>query len=126
MNDCLFGGKPRAAQRFVVRADCENGSAESIAIDFTAPCELQMEQLTAHFEAIPTTSESIVLWKQDSADARYDTVLRDIDPSATEENEQDIVCIVPFRWKVNDHVRIDYTNTDDQDVGVEILLVQVF
>jgi len=124
--NCLFDGKPLSPQHFVLRDECANGSAETIAINFIAPCELKMEQMTAHFEAIPTTSEDIVLWRDDGSDARHDTVFRSIDPSASGENVQDIVCIVPFRWEAGDRVRVDYLNTDDQDVGVEVLLVQVF
>jgi FlaG/FlaF family flagellin (archaellin) len=87
-----------------------------------------MEQMVAHWEAIPPTSEFIYLRKLSGTDARINTVLRRVDPSLTAsggENLTDLACVIPFYWEVGDTVQITYANTDDQEVGVEIMLVEV-
>lgn len=122
---CFGDGQPLTVARFRLNDQCINGSAETISINFVAPCELQMEQLTAHWEAVPAISESLILSKLSVVNTRYNTVLRDVDPSAGEENITDLVCVIPFRWAKGDTVNIVYPNSNDQDVGVEIMLVQV-
>jgi hypothetical protein len=96
--------------------------AETIALAYVATEELEMEQLTVHWNSIPTTSESIVLKKVSVSGAKYDTVLRSVDPSVGAENIQDLVCVIPFIFYPGDTVSITYPNTEDQDIGVEILL----
>jgi hypothetical protein len=121
---CFFDGEPSAARFFRIN-DFSDDSATPIDIAFTAPCELVMEQLTAHWDAIAITSEEITLIKDSVVGPDYDTVLRAIDPSTGGENVQDIVCVIPFRFTKGDIVTIDYPNTDDNRVGVEIMLRQV-
>lgn len=122
---CSYAGRDSRLQIFRRTAETDNGSAESIALDFLCPCNCIMLQITAHWEAIPTTSEDISLWKDSVNGVKWDTVLRAVDPSAGEENVQDWVCVIPFFFAKGDHVRVDYANTDDQDIGVEIVLQQV-
>ncbi len=102
-----------------------NGSAQVINIAFVATRHMVMEQMIAHWEAVPATSEPITLSKISAIDPRLNTILRSVDPSVAGENLTDLACIVPFYWEVGDTVQIDYLNTDDQAVGVEIMLVEV-
>lgn len=130
---CLVDGQPVCtttdpvdAVRYRENAEAVATNTESIAINFVAPAELQMEQLTAHWGGVPTTSESIVLTKISvETGARYDTVLRSVDPSVGAEYITDLVCVIPFRFAAGDTVQITYPNSDDQDVGVEIMLLEV-
>ena len=123
---CFFNGEIRAPRHFRLTSECEAGQTESISIDLEAPCELQMEQLTCHWEAVPTTSEELKIEKISVDGSRFNTVLRAVDPSTAVENITDLVCVIPFRWTKGDHVKLTYPNTDDQNVGAEIMLVQVF
>lgn len=122
---CKYNGRDVRLQIFVERAETEGGSIETIALDWVAPCNCIMRQIIAHWEAIPATSEDIQLWKESAVEPKVNTVLAAMDPSATEFNTTDWVCTIPFFFLKGDHVRIDYPNTDDQDVGVEIILEQV-
>ena len=105
---------------------CVNGDGDSININWPTDLHIKMEQMVVHWEAIPTTSEPLILSKISGIDPRITTVLRRVDPSAAGESLTDLVCVIPFYWRVGDTVSITYPNTDDQDVGVEIFLVEVF
>jgi hypothetical protein len=109
----------------VFNDECIAAGGDSIAINELAPCELEMEQLTCHWGAVPTTSEDLVVTKDAIAGPRYDTVLRRVDPSSGSENLTDLVCLTPFRWRKGDRILVSYPNTDNQDVGFEIILKQV-
>lgn len=124
-DDCKYGGRDTRLRLLIERAYCTAASAESIALDYVVPCNCVMVQIVAHWAAIPAASEDISLWKESAVDARLDTVLAAMDPSPTEYNTKDWVCTIPFFWPKGDHVRIDYNNTNDQNVGVEIILQQV-
>ncbi len=126
---CFANGVPIPSTSATVRYR-ENDEAiatatETIAISFVAPSELQMEQLTCHWGAIPTTAEDITLTKISVEGFRYDTVLRAEDPSVNDLNVQDIVCVIPFRFAQGDTVSVTYPNTDNLDVGCEIMLKAV-
>lgn len=123
---CFQGGIPTSQLAHYREYDLTtNGSAQLINIAFVAPRHMVMEQMIAHWEAVPLVSEPITLSKISLIDPRLNTILRSVDPSAAGENLIDLACIVPFYWEAGDTVRIDYLNTDDQDVGVEIMLVEV-
>lgn len=108
-----------ALRRIRLNAQCINGNTDTISIDYTVLWELQMEQLTVHWEAAPTTTEDIVLQKKSVENSRYDTVLIRVDPAA--QTLTDLACLCPYRWTVGDHVIITFPNTEDQDVGVEFM-----
>lgn len=101
-------------------------STETISITWVATKHVVMEQMIAHWAAVPTTVESIVLSKLSGVNPLINTVLRSVNPSATGENLTDLACVIPFYWDVGDTVQITYPNTDDQNVGAEIFLVEVF
>lgn len=122
---CSYDGRPNFPRLFFLNDSCTIGLTETIAINFLAPCELIMEQITAHWGLIPVTSEDITLWKDSGVGVLYDTVLRAMDPSAAGENTTDWACVIPFRFRKGDRVRVDFANTDDKDVGVEVILKQV-
>lgn len=106
--------------RVRLTAKCENGAAETIALDYTVLWELQMEQMTVHLEAIPANvTDEIILQKVSVEGAKWDTVLIRVNPNET--NLIDLACLCPYRWTVGDHVVITFPNSDDQDVGVEFM-----
>jgi hypothetical protein len=121
---CKVNGKtidPTATplRRVRLNAQCINGDSDNISIDYTVLWELQMEQMTAHWEAVPTTSEDIILQKKSVENTRYDTVLIRVDPAA--QGLTDLACLCPYRWTVGDHIIITFPNSEDQNVGVEFM-----
>lgn len=116
-------GKPHAPAFFRYN-DHSASNADPIAIDELARSEWIMEQITAHWSAIPATSESLTLVKDSVDGPEFDTTLIDFDPNV--ENVQDLVCNQGFRFTKGDRVVIAYPNTDDNDVGVEIMIRQVW
>lgn len=99
------------------------GSAETIAINWQTTWEAQMMQLTAHWSAIPTTSEDFVLSLDAVVGSSYDTIQLAVDPAT--EGIQNLTCVTPFRWGFLDRLICTYPNTDDLTIGVQILLIQV-
>lgn len=103
-------------------------AAETISIVWVATAHVRMEQLLAHWDAIPTVSEFLILTRIHATDARIDTVLRSVDPSlfaSGGENLTDFACVIPFYWEIGDSVQITYPNLDNQAVGVDIMLTEV-
>ena len=95
----------------------------AIAIDEIANSEWIMEQITAHWASVPTTSESLTLVKDSVEGASYDTTLISFDP--TVDGVQNLVCNNPFRFAKGDRVVVAYPGTDSIACGVEIMLRQV-
>jgi len=124
---CFQNGVPVGSklQHFHLYGLTTNGSAETISISWVATKHCVMEQMIAHWEAVPSTSEEIVLKKLSGVDSRIDTVFRAVDPSTSGENLTDLACIIGYYWDPGDTVEITYANSDDQAVGVEIFLVEV-
>lgn len=115
---------PEVARRLVTERDyCTNGSAQTISVDYTVTFELQMEQWTMHTENVPASPGLAQLIKQSGDDARNTTLLVEVDLNA--QGEQDLVCVIPFRFKPGDHVIVTFPNPDDEDVGTEFLGIEV-
>lgn len=125
-NGAVMWPKPIYPEHFRFDDFTTAASAESISISWVATKHCMMEQMIAHWDAVPTTSEYIILSKLSGVDARVNTILRQVDPSVGAENLTDLACVIPFYWDPGDTVRITYPNTEDQAVGVEIFLVEVF
>ncbi len=127
---CFANGEPigSALQHWRFNQFCLAASAETITIGWLATRHVRMEQMLAHWDAVPTVSEPLVLTRIHATDARLDTILRSVDPSlfaSGGENLTDFACVIPFYWEAGDSVQITYANTDNQSLGVEIMLVEV-
>lgn len=127
MSSCAKNGisADGPTQLFYQNASCVNGLSESIALNVQLGYDIQMLQININWEAVPVTSEDIVLWKDSNAGPLWDTEFLRIDPSAAGESLTDLVCVIPWVWSRFDYVRIDYPNTDDQNVGVEFYALQI-
>lgn len=121
---CQSNGLPGVQQRPAFRRlhDSDTGA---ISISWTVPAGMRMvmEQITAHWDDVPATSEPIELVIDSVNGPAYDTVLLSMDPSA--DGVTDWVCTEPFRFDPGDTVIVTYTNTDANTVGVEVWLKQV-
>jgi hypothetical protein len=124
---CFVNGVPlgSALQHFHFDDVTVATSAETIDITWVATKHVVMEQFIAHWAAVPLNSEVIELKKLSGIDSKLDTVLRSVDPSTSGESLTDLACVIPFYWLPGDTVKITYANTDDQNVGAEIFLVEV-
>lgn len=101
------------------------GSAQTILIDYTVLFELQMEQWTAHVNAVPGTvlNGEINLYYIHRTEVRQDTLLLSV--NFAQDLIQDLACLRPFRWKPGDHVRVTYANVDDLSVGTQFMGIEV-
>lgn len=124
---CFADGVPIGStlQHFHLVALADNAQAESINISWIASHHCMMEQLIAHWSGVPVNSENLLLVKVSGVDPKLTTVLRTVDPSVSGDNITDLVCVVPYYFDPGDTITCTYANTDDQDVGVEIFLVEV-
>lgn len=123
-NGCKFNGYPfEWPQGFTYTA--ETTGAGALALNQSVTTQMVMQQLTVHWDAIPTTSEDFTLWIDSVSGTKFDTILRSVDPSTGAENIKDFTCVVPWIWLPGDAIRIDYPNTDAQNIGAKILLQQV-
>lgn len=127
---CFKDGQPVPATiivgpptRQVLQDSTAFGVPKTIAIDWTATFEAQLEQLTMHWGGVPATNEDVILTKVSVTGVTFDTILRNIDPA--DEIITDIILVAPFRWRVGDHVKLDYPNSDNLAIGAEIILREV-
>lgn len=112
-----------AATRQVLQDSTVFGVPKTIAIDWTVTFEAQLEQLTMHWGGVPATNEDVILTKISVTSPAFDTILRNIDPA--DEIITDIALLAPFRFRVGDHVKLDYANSDNLAIGAEIILREV-
>jgi hypothetical protein len=126
---CFANGFPTGApEHFRFTAIVTPSFPEPIFINWVATKHVRMEQMVAHWSGVPTTSEPLILQKRSGTSFRIHTILISVDPSIAAsggENLTDLACVIPFYWAKGDSVRIDYPNSDNQDIGVEIMLVEV-
>ncbi len=99
------------------------GVPKTIAIDWVATFEAQLEQMIMHWGGVPATNEDVIFQKISVISPTFDTIFRNIDPA--DEIITDIVLLAPFRWRVGDHVKLDYPNSDNLAIGAEIILRSV-
>lgn len=90
-----------------------------IALSWTARTWVRLVQWTANWSAIPTTAENITLWK-DHAGTEFDVVLKAFEPSTSGLNLTDLVCLYQYYFEPGEVARLDYNNSDGNDVGVEL------
>lgn len=100
-----------------------NGSAETLDLDQLVDHEYRTEQVNITLESVPVGAGLITIAKRSVDGAKFDIVLREIDPVA--DAATDIVCIVDWMFFTGDTIDILYANPDDLDTTSEILLVRV-
>lgn len=118
MSARLENGLPAAG--FFWRIPANVSGVNPIALSWTARTWVRLVQFTANWEPdVPVTSENITLWK-DHASTEFDVVLKSFDPSAGALNLKDLVCNDVFYFEPGEIARVDYPNSDGNDVGVEL------
>lgn len=99
------------------------GIPKTIAIDWTATSNVRLEQLIMHWGGIPATNEDVILWNDSALGPAFDIIFRNVDPA--DELITDLVTLAPFQWRVGDHVKLDYANSDNLAIGAQIILREV-
>ena len=100
-----------------------NGAGESLDLDQVVDHEYRTEQVNITLESVPALAGLITIAKRSVDGAKFNVVLREIDPVA--EAATDIVCLVDWIFFPGDTIDILYANPDDLDCTSEILLVRV-
>lgn len=119
-------GEPEEYPRRWMFDDISAASEDPIVIEWEAPCDVFLEQITAHWSAVPTTVESLIVQRLSVTDPLLDTEI--INEPAAANSTTDFVCArdcTKFRFRQGDKIRVDYPNSDDNDVGVEIILEEM-
>jgi len=122
---CFVNGRPSTTQRaanFILEDDSAS-SADPIAIAWTAPCECQMQQISWKSDAAPTTSENVTLTRDALAGPTYDNEYLSMDP--TIDSIVDWTCLEGFRFQKGDVVKVDYPNSDNNDITVVVYLERI-
>lgn len=115
----------QAPVEFMWRIENSVTGANALSINWTTPTWVQLVMFTVNIEpSIPITSEQIILWKDHTGTA-YDVVLRAIDPSTTDANIKDWVCNEIFTFEPGEHIRLDYPNSDAQNIGAELYIRRI-
>ena len=120
---CLENGRSPFAALW--RIEQSVGAGNPIALAWTAPTWVKLVQLTAHWSAIPVTSEFITLWKDHPGGTVFDVILSQRDPSVGAENIQNLACDNVWYFEPGEIATIDYPNTDNNNVGVEMYFQQI-
>lgn len=124
--DCLNNGSPGIslkAKRIRLFQEVFGPGFGPIALTYTFLWEAKLEQISAHWSAGPLTSEDLTVTRDSVDGVRYDTVFRREDPSVGPI--VDWVCTEDFRFSKGDILKVDYPNTDNNEVGVTVWIVQV-
>lgn len=123
---CTTNGRLSAEQRparWRVAQEVVSPGGGAIDIDWTAPADVFLEQITMAWNIAPTTSEEFTLVRDAIDGTNYDCVFRQEDPSLAPWRFW--VCVTGFRFDTGDIVRFDYANTDDRTIGVVMWFRQV-
>ena len=96
--------------------------AAAIDVDYTCGDKMRLVQITYKFDSAPTTSENITGIKDSGGGAGYDTTFFTRDPSAGSDTSYEKQFDPPIRLAKGDIIKIDYTNTDTNTYGLEIIL----
>jgi hypothetical protein len=102
--------------------------AAAISASTALAADFELDSITVHFSAAPTTSENLVVTLDAGAGAEYDTVLASINPAA--QAAQDLV-ITPEEYGFGklyastDAITVTYTNTDTVTYGLRIVTTEV-
>lgn len=120
----LGGGSGAALGAQIVLLDSTVfGIPKTIAIDWTATSNVMLEQLIMHWGGIPATGEDVILWNDAVLGPAFDIIFRNVNPN--DEQITDLVTLAPFQWRVGDHVKLDFANTDNLAIGAQIILREV-
>jgi hypothetical protein len=100
--------------------DSATGSAAIAKSSAAHTTAFYLHWVSVHFNAAPTTSESLTVIRNSVTAAAYDTVLAKVNPSVGALTDIHISWDTPILCKAGDVIDVAYTNTDTKTYGVEI------
>lgn len=113
-------GKPPVDYFWVVRGSVAGANPLSIA--WTAPTWVQLCQITANWDVLPVTSESIVFWKNHSG-VLYDVTFAANDPTVL--GNTSFWCNNCWLFEPGEIISVDYPNSDGRTVGAELYIKRI-
>jgi hypothetical protein len=110
-----------ARSRIFLDAKTDVGQAESIALTSQGmPFNAVILMWSWNASAVPLTAEDLVVSKDSIRGPAYDLEFFRQDPSVLAV--QDIECTYPWQLRRGDKLVITYANTDDETIGVEVVI----
>jgi len=95
------------------------GLAEDISLIQPVPFNSTLLQISFNFVGVSVTNEDVVIRKVSAQGAIYNVEIRTFDPHA--EGLNAVICSGSWEFRRGDSIQINYTNTDDRSVGVEVV-----
>lgn len=116
------------ARQILTLTDTITG-VSTIAIDYVAPAEIQMEQWTFHLTSAPSVAvNGEITLSIHRTNPLLNTVLRSVNMATggpTGGPITDLVCVIPFRWHPGEHVVISYANPENLSGGTQFDAIEV-
>ncbi|HQO99297.1 MAG TPA: hypothetical protein PL042_01625 [Caldisericia bacterium] len=81
----------------------------------------RLNHVTIHFDSAPTTSEDLEITIDANDGSAYDTVIFNVDASASGESDICFVPDQPMMFESGDEIKVTYTNTDGRTYGLRIV-----
>jgi hypothetical protein len=78
--------------------------------------------LLCNIDALPTTSESIVVKKLNMAAGTLDATIYNTDPSLSAGSDYSLMWVESVLLAADDQLEVTYANTDDNNIAVELYL----
>jgi len=106
-----------------LRKDNETGTA-AITSSAAIVKPTRLISVSCKFNAAPTTSENLTITANLASGAVYDVLLYSVDPSASSLTDLVWLPDEPMWFYDGDSIDIAYTNTDTEDYGIEIVMME--
>lgn len=112
--------------RLVFRDKSESGQQKAIDLTATPPWNSTLLQIVFNFGygSDPTTSEDIIALRDSIAGPIYDFVVWTANPVEDQITQYAIRCSTELIK--GDSIKVAYENTDDLDVGVELIFTEAW
>ena len=110
-----------ARSRIYVRGAVEEGQQDAISITYTLPFNAVLLQWMYVISDMPTEDEIITIERQ-TTPAEYTHIVAEQNPGA--DARQYFRCNERAEFKIGDVVQVDYANTDNNAVAVELVFAE--
>lgn len=105
------------------RAWCTAGQTESIAFSYQLPFNATLLQFHIACDDVPTVDDCFVVIKDSFYGAIFDVTIKSV--CLFTEGLAEMICSgVNVEFRMGDKIVVTYPNTDDQNVGVEMVFTE--
>lgn len=104
--------------------DAAYGAQQTIAINAVLPYNAELLQWSIAFSNVPTTSESLIITRDNVRGPLWDVDIVTWDPSIA--GVLNFQCNEIWQFAKGDAIVVTYANTDDYGVGFEVVFREAF